>query len=112
LGRHNRELEGTLGDAVFGENHRKGAEGVGLDDVGTDVQERAVEFLDGVRFGDDENLVASFEGRATEIVGVQVLELKVCTRRAVVDEDSFAQRAEVGVVRARSGEGRTYGGLH
>jgi hypothetical protein len=71
-----------------------------------------VELFDGVRFGDDEDLVTSFQGRAAEVVGVEILQLKVCTGRAVIDEDSFSQCAEVRVVRARSGEGRTRGGLH
>ena len=112
LGRHQREFVGALGDAVLGEHDREGAEGVGLDDVGADVQERSVQCLDGVGLGDDEDLVAALERRAAEVVGVQILELEVRARRAVVDEDAFAQRAEVRVVRARSSEGRTRGGLH
>jgi hypothetical protein len=43
---------------------------------------------------------------------VQVLELEVRAGRAVIDEDSFAQRTQVGVIRARSSEGWTRGGLH
>jgi len=53
--------------------------------------------------------VATFQRRAAEVVSVQVLELKIRTGRTVVNEDPFAQRREVRVVRARSGEGRTRG---
>ena len=49
------------------------AEGVGLDDVGADVEERSVQLLDGVRLRDTEELVAALERGATEVVGVQVL---------------------------------------
>jgi hypothetical protein len=71
-----------------------------------------VQLFDGVGFGDHEDLVAAFEGRAAEVVGVKVLELQIRTGRAVINQDVIAKCAEVGVVRARSGEGRTRGGLH
>ncbi len=103
---------GALGDAVLREHDRERAEGVGLDDVGADVQERTVQVFDGVGLGEDEHLVAALERGAAEVIGVQIHQLEVRTRRAVVDEDSFSQRREVGVVRARSSEGRSRGGLH
>jgi len=71
-----------------------------------------VQRFDGVGLRDDEDLVATFERGAAEVVGVQVLQLEVRSGRAVVDEDSFAQCAQIGVVRARSSEGRSRGGLH
>ncbi len=71
-----------------------------------------MQLFDGVGFGDDENLVTTFERRAAEVVGVQVLELQIRSGRAVINQDMFAQCTEVGVVRARSGEGRTRAGLH
>jgi len=64
----------ALGDAVFGEHDRERAEGIGLDDVDAHVQERAVQCFDRVRLGDDEDLVATFQRRAAEVVSVQVLE--------------------------------------
>ena len=60
--------------------------------------------LDRLGLRDDQDLVASFEGGATEVVGVQILELEVRAGRAVVDEDAFVQRVQVGVVRVRTSE--------
>ncbi len=108
-----RHLAGALRDAVLGQDDREPAEGVGLDDVDADVEEGAVQLLDERRAGDSVSAsLQPFEGGAAEVVGVQVHQLEVGPGGPVVDEDPLAQRAQVGVVGARSAEGRARGGLH
>ena len=96
--RGERQLVGAVGDAVLGEHDRERAEGVGLDDVDPDVEERAVQRVDDVGLGDDQDLVATLEGGAAEVVGAQMLELEVGAGGAVEDEDALGP--------VRSGTGR------
>ncbi len=95
---------GAFGDAVLGQHHRERAEGVGLDDVHSDVEERAVQGLDGVGPGDGQNLVAALERGPPEVVGREVLELQVGPGRPVVDEHALGEGREVGVARAGAGK--------
>ncbi len=89
------ELGRTLGDLVLGEHDREGAERVGLDDVHTDVEERAVEVLHDVRACHDEHLVAALELRSAEVVRSELAQLQVRAGRAVEDDDALGQQVEV-----------------
>ena len=55
------EVVGSVGEAEFGEDDAIGAEGVGLDGVTADVEEAAVNLLDGVGAGLDEDFGAILE---------------------------------------------------
>jgi hypothetical protein len=59
---------GTVGDAVLDEWDGEGAEGVGLDDIGSGFEVPGVEGCDDIGPGDVEDLVAPAEVRAAEIV--------------------------------------------
>jgi CRISPR/Cas system CMR-associated protein Cmr3 (group 5 of RAMP superfamily) len=97
---------GAIRDAVLGENDAERAEGIGLDDVHADVEERSMELFYRARFGDGEYLIATLERRASEIVSGKILELKVGAGRAVVNKNLLGQRREVGVAGRGAGEGR------
>ena len=102
----------AVGDAVLGEHHRERAEGVGLDGVDPDVEERTVQRFDDVGPRDVQDLVAAFERGAAEVVRLEVPELEIGARRAVVDENALRQSTQVRVVGARSSERRTRDRLH
>ena len=63
--------------------------------------------LDRVGPREDQEFVATLEGVAAEIVGVEFLGLQIRARGAVEDEDPISQRGQVGVVTAGTGEGWT-----
>ena len=80
---------------VLREHDAEGAECVGLDHVDARLEERAVYPFDDVGTGDDEDLVATLESPASEIVRGQVRKLERGAHRAVEDDDPFAGRLEV-----------------
>ena len=84
-----------VGDAVFPEGHREGAERRGLDGVDPDLEERLVHPGDEVRPGEDEHLVAAFEVVTAEIVAGETLLLHVRPERAVVNDDAVVDRVEI-----------------
>ena len=86
---------GPVGDPVLGEHDREGAEGVGLDDVDADVEERPVELLDQLGGADRQHLVAALELGSAEVVGAEAERLEVRPGRPVEDDHPLAQRLEV-----------------
>ena len=66
------EALGLVGQAVLGQHHRRGAEGIGLNDVGAGLQVTPVYFLDDIGPGEGQVLVAPFVFRASEVIGSQV----------------------------------------
>ena len=83
------DLVGALGDVVLAERHGEGAEGVGLDHVGADLEVGRVEGGHHVGSGDAEDVGAALERRATEVVEAQVLGLHPGAGGAVVDDDAL-----------------------
>ncbi len=81
-----------MGLAVLGEHRGEGSEGIGFDDVTPDLEERAVDALDDVGPGDDEELVAPLEVGASEVVRAETGELQVGTHGAVEDDDAAERR--------------------
>ena len=106
------ELGRSVFEAVLSEHDGEGSEGVGLDDVAADLQERAVEAVDGVGLGGDEDLVAPSQVLATEVLGAEVHELEVRAGCTVEDEDAFAERGQIGRVVERESTGEEGGGSH
>ncbi len=90
------QLVDPVGLPVLGEDGPEGAERVGLDHVATDFEERSVDPVDDVRPGDHEELVASFEVGATEVVGGEPGQLQVGPHRTVEDDHPFGGGAQVG----------------
>src|SRR6266511_2672802 len=88
------ELEGLLGDAVFGEDDGERPERGGLDRVDTHVEELAVHLGDQVGPGEYDVLVAALERRAAEVVGPEILVLDPRPEGAVEDQDAITQRGE------------------
>ena len=91
LGRPPRELACPVAQAVLGQHDRGRAEGVGLDDVAADLEERAVDLGHEVRARLDEPLVAAFELGSTEVVGAEPEQLQVRPHGAVEDDDAVAR---------------------
>ncbi len=89
------ELTDPVGLAVLGEHRGERAEGVGLDDVATHLEERPVDPLDHVGPSDDEELVAPFELGAAEVVGTEIGQLQVGPHGAVEDHDALGRRLSV-----------------
>ena len=88
------ELVGPIGDLVLGQHGGETAERVGLDHVDADVEERAVEVGHHVGPGVDQDLVATLERRAPEVVGAEVACLQRRAGGAVVDHDAFTHGVE------------------
>lgn len=64
-----------------------------------------MERFDGLRLGVHQDLVAPFEGDASEVVGAELHELEVGPRGSVEDEDAFRKCGQVGVAeRVEAGE--------
>jgi hypothetical protein len=91
-----RQLVGSLGDAVLGEGHGEGPEGVRLHDVDADLEEGGVEVGDDVGAGDVEDLVTPFEPLPAEVGGGEADALEVRAGGTVGDEDAAGQGVEVG----------------
>ena len=111
-GRLEVELVGQLLQAVVGEGHRVGVEGVGLDDVGARVEVLAVDRGDDVGLGEGEQVVVALEvggpvGEALAAVALlgRPVALDRRAHRAVDHQDPLAeQRGELlGGVRADVG---------
>jgi len=94
-GRRAGQLPGASGQSVLGQDHRGRPERVGLDDVAPDLVERTVYLGHGVGAGLDEDLVASLELGAAEVVGIESQQLQVRAHCAVEDDDAVAQRLQV-----------------
>ncbi len=81
------QLAGALGKAILGEDERRAAEGIGLDDVGPDREVPPVDVEDDVGPGDDQILIAPVEIRAAEVGGREVPGLDGGAHGAVEDQD-------------------------
>jgi hypothetical protein len=90
------QLLGPLGDLVLGEGAGQRAEGVGLDDVGADLEVGRVEGGDDIGPGDGEQLRAALVVLAAVVVGVEVLGLQPRAGGPVVDDDVLVDRVEEG----------------
>ena len=93
------EIEGigVVLEAEFGEDDAVGAEGVGFDEVGADVEEVAVDAFDGVGAGLGDDFDAVFE--AGVVAEGQVEGVDGGSHGAVADEDALAEGMEkAGVV--------------
>ena len=88
------QLVDPVGDAVLAEVGEVGAEGVGLDAVGADLEVGVVDRADHVRPGDVEDLVAALV--ALEVVEGQVVLLQHRAHRAVGDDDALGERVAQG----------------
>ncbi len=88
------EVTGLIGDAVFGEDDREGAEGGGLDGVHAELEELVVHLVDHVGSGTNEVLVTTLERGAPEVLRGQVTVLDPGAERPVEDDDALAQRGE------------------
>jgi hypothetical protein len=73
--RREREFVGAFRDAVFVQYDGEGTKGIGFNDVDTNVEKRTVQGLNGVRFRDAQNLVATLKGGAAKVIGVEILHL-------------------------------------
>jgi hypothetical protein len=91
-----REVEFVhpLGHAVLGERHPERPEGVGLDHVRTGGVVVGMHLTDELGPGDAEQLVASFQRLAPEVVGRQAALLQVGAGGAVVDDDALSEQVE------------------
>ena len=96
LGAGPADLTGAVGQPVFGQHDRGGAERAGLDDVAPDLEERTVYLGDEVGAGTDQDLVATLEVGAAEVLGAQAQHLQVGAHGAVEDQDPLPQRLEIG----------------
>ena len=86
--------------------HGEGAEGVGLDHVGADLEVGGVEGGDHVGAGDAEDVGAALERGAAVVVEAEVLGLQPGARGAVVDDDPLRHHVEEAAHRARLPSGR------
>ena len=111
-GRRVTELEGLVGDAVFGEHHGERPKRIGLDDVDAHVQEGTVQGFHGVGSSEHQQFIATFESAAPEVVGGEFLGLQIRPRRPVVDEHALAQGGQIRVVALGTREGRTKAKCH
>lgn len=91
LRREAAQLVGHVGYIVLGQNDRGRTEGVRLDDVRPRLQKAVMYLPDGIRVGDAEILVASFQVWAAEVLGGQRLVLDRGTGGAVEQEDPLTQ---------------------
>ena len=87
------ELVGARLEAVLGEHERRGAEGVGLDDVAAGREVRLVDEVHDVGPSRDQALVAAFELGAAEVFGAERDALERGAGGAVEHEDAFLERA-------------------
>ena len=77
---------------IFGEDERRTAEGVGLNDVGTGGEIGAVDIVDDVGAGFYEVLVAAFERGSTEIRSGKIAGLKHGAHGPVEGQDAGGER--------------------
>ena len=113
LGRPPRELARPVAQSVLGQHDRGRAEGVGLDDVAADLEERAVDLGHQVGARLDEPLVAPLELGTAEVVGAEPEQLQIRPHGAVEDDDAARQRLQVrGRGRVEPSEKLRGGGHH
>ncbi len=93
-GRGQADLVRPVGDVVLVERHGEGAEGVGLDDVGADLEERLVQVGDDVGAGDRQDVGAALELGAAEVVGGEPQLLEVGAGGTVVHDDALVHEVE------------------
>src|SRR3954447_7076614 len=98
------DLVGLVGDAVLAEWNGERTEGRRLDDVDPHREEVLVHLGDEIGPREHEHLVAAFERRPAEVVGGQALLLHVGAERAVVDQDAFPRRVDIGRLSRHSGK--------
>ena len=84
----------ALGDVVLAERHAEGAEGVGLDHVGADLEVGGVQGGDHVGAGDAQDVGAALDGLAAVVVEVEVLGLQPGAGGAVVHDDAFGYEVQ------------------
>ena len=96
LGAGAADLTGPVGQPVLGQHDGGGAERAGLDDVAADLEERPVDLGDEVGAGADQDLVATLEVGAAEVLGAQAQHLQIGAHGAVEDEHPLPQGLEVG----------------
>ena len=94
FGRSLVQLERLVGEVVFVEHERKGAERRRFHPVTAGGEELVVHPCDQVGPGQDEVFVAAFERLAAEIVGSEILGLHEGAECAVEDEHPLPQRIE------------------
>ena len=82
------DFEDLLHQAVFGQHDVRGAEAVGLDDIGPGLQVGAVNVRDDVGAGQDQLLIAPLVLGPAEVVGGEVAFLELGSHGAVDDEDA------------------------
>ncbi len=85
------DFAGASAEAVFRENDRSAAEGVGFDDVRAGLEIFPVDREHNLGLADDEILVATFELRAAEIRCSEIRLLQHGAHRAIQNQDAFAQ---------------------
>ena len=89
------ELTRLVGQSVLGQDDRRRAERVGLDDVTTHLVEAPVHLGHQIGPGLHQPLVASLELRSAEVVGTKAEQLQVRTHGAVEDDDAVPQCLQV-----------------
>ena len=85
-GRGQVQLADPVGLAVLGQHRGEGAEGVGLDHIAPDLEERPVDPVDDVGPAHHQQLVAPLELGTAEVVGGQLGQLEVGAHGAVEDD--------------------------
>jgi hypothetical protein len=103
LGCRHVDFNGALTQAVFAQRQPVRAEGVGFEHIHADFEKRAVDFFDGFRVRDDEEVVASVVLFAAEVLGGQVLGLQAGAHRAIEDENFLFKGVEVATVGVGAG---------
>ncbi len=92
------DLDHAILQAIFLHRDAVGAEGVRLEHVHADLEERAMDLFHGFRVGDDKKVVASVVLLAAEVFGSEVLHLQAGAHRPVEDEDFLFEGVEIASV--------------
>ena len=80
-------------ESVLCQHHRRRAEAIGLDNVGSGFEKAAMQLADLVRTGDDEIFVAAVEARAAEVARMKVHALDGGSGGAVEYNDPLRDQA-------------------
>ncbi len=92
LGGAAADFSGAIAETILGENERRAAECICLDDVGAGFEVFAVNPENDIGSRDVEIFVAAFEVGAPEIRGGQILLLQHGAHRAIQHEDALAEK--------------------